>query len=300
MVCMNPGPTTNMRLPAPEAGLPWIDKTHAEAGFDQRLIGETRVAHAGNRAEPLQQVAIKGGDLRVFVTGFARVQLKQQQILAIESDLDGFQIRHRSDKQPGRNQHQQRQSDLPEHQSMAQADARRRRATGWPARVSFIAEITSTRVDCIAGARPNSIPVRRESAIATPSTRQFSSACRVKFSFPFASSRVRKRIPQTANKIPKQSAQRRQQNAFGQQLTDDAESSRADAKPQRNFASSRGGPRQQQIRDVGARDRQDQSHQSDQHIKRLRISPAKTVQAGRARLYHQATEDLRAPHRWMR
>src|SRR5205085_422384 len=63
--------------------------------------------------------------------------------------------------------------------------------------------LQSTRVDCSAGARPNRMPVRNESAIAAPSTCQFKSACSVKFARPFASSNVRKRIPQRANSNPR-------------------------------------------------------------------------------------------------
>ena len=47
------------------------------------------------------------------------------------------------------------------------------------------------------------MPVSSENAIATPSTCQFNSACNVKFVCPLPNSRVRKRIPQIANKTPR-------------------------------------------------------------------------------------------------
>ena len=71
------------------------------------------------------------------------------------------------------------------------------------ARIPLSAGRTSTRVAWIAGARPNTTPVSRERAAATPSTFQLSSARGIKFGCPLASSRPRKRMPQIAKSTPR-------------------------------------------------------------------------------------------------
>ena len=115
---------------------------------DERVLRETRAAHARDRAEPRAEVAVEGGDLRVLVSGLPRVQLEQQQVLAIESELDGLQIRERPHEEPGRDQHQQRDRDLRHHQHVAQADPPERmsRRPAGPALISFRAGMRSTRV----------------------------------------------------------------------------------------------------------------------------------------------------------
>jgi len=86
-----------------------------------------------------------------------------------------------------------------------------------PVRDSLSAGIKSILVDWSAGASPNSIPVNSDSPATTPSTCQFNSARKVKFSRPFASSRVRKRIPPDGERNAEHAAQRRQQNALSEE-----------------------------------------------------------------------------------
>src|ERR1700719_3062705 len=89
---------------------------------DERTFGETRIAHAGDRTETSSQIAVEGFNLRVFVSGLPSVQLEQQHILAIAAELDRVQIRKRPYKEPGCNQHHERDGDLPNQQHLAQAD----------------------------------------------------------------------------------------------------------------------------------------------------------------------------------
>ena len=58
------------------------------------------------------QVAVEIRKLRIAVSRLPRVDLKQQQVLAIESDLDRVEIGKRSDKQSRPNQKQQGDRDL--------------------------------------------------------------------------------------------------------------------------------------------------------------------------------------------
>ena len=86
---------------------------------------------------------------------------------------------------------------------------------------------------------------------------------------------------------PKCSAERRQHHTLGKQLPHDAEPSRSQAEPDSHFAASRGGPCQQQIGDVRARDRQDQSHHRQEYVQRLRILAAQAAQTFGAGIQNQ-------------
>jgi hypothetical protein len=88
-------------------------------------------------------------------------------------------------------------------------------------------------------------------------------------------------------RYPERSAQRRQHHALRQQLPHDAEPSRPQAEPDRHFAASRRGPCQQQIGDVRARDRQDQSHHRQEHVQRLGVLSPQTAQTGGAGIQDQ-------------
>ena len=156
--------------------------------------------------------------------------------------------------------------------------------------------MTSARVDCSAGARPNNVPHSSETTKVTSRTRQFISALIVKWSSPFASSSVRARTPQTASSTPSEAAERGEQHAFGQQLPNDPEAPGADAEPHRHLAPPGRGSREQQVRRVGARQQQDQPDEQHQEQEGLRVVPAKIVQA--ARTIHQMQHGKIRPLRW--
>ena len=288
MVVKKPAPTVRMLLFCGVAAATLIPVA-AGARSDQRMIRQACRAHAGDGAElrlaDRRRRSTISGSLCPACRAFS---WKRQHVLAVESELNRLQIRKGPQEQSGRDQNQQREGDLRNHQHAAQAQAAKpvRRAAS-PVRDSLSAGIKSTRVDWSAGARPNSTPVSSESAATTASTCQFNSARRVKFSRPFASSRVRKRMPQTANATPSAPPSRRQQDALGEQLADDPKPSGAQAQPHRHFALPGSRARQQQVGDVRARDGQDQADQRQQDVQRLRIRPAQAVQSARAFPDHQ-------------
>jgi len=67
----------------------------------------------------------------------------------------------------------------------------------------------------------------------------------------------------------RQSADDGEDDGFGDQLRDQAPASGANRHPYRNFLSSRGGARQQQVGHVGAGDQQNQTNYRAQHGQRL-------------------------------
>ena len=86
---------------------------------------------------------------------------------------------------------------------------------------------------------------------------------------------------------PPNTSQQCEQNAFGQQLTEDPQPSCTHAQTQRDFVLARSGARQQQIGDIGARDRQNQSDERHQYVQRLGKLPPQGVQPGRPFLESQ-------------
>ena len=161
----------------------------------------------------------------------------------------------------------------------ARHQRRRPPADGSPPRVCFNAGVRSTREVCSAGASPNSSPVPSAAAMVTANTCQFRFAFNTKFSCPFASNTDSDGDSPLADQDPEQAADHGQQQALGEKLADHARASGSQAEPHRHLAPSPCRARQQQVRDVGAGDRQNQPHHGHQHVERLRIAPAQKVHA---------------------
>ena len=66
-----------------------------------------------------------------------------------------------------------------------------------------------------------------------------------------------------------QRAHQGQQHAFDQQLRHQAAPRGTDGEAHRHFTLARAGPRQQQVREVGARDQQHEAGRAEQHRQRL-------------------------------
>ena len=73
---------------------------------EQRTMREAHAADSWDRTESVLQIAVEGGNLRIAVSGLSCVQLKQQQVFAIESQLDGLQVLQRPYEESRRNQDQ--------------------------------------------------------------------------------------------------------------------------------------------------------------------------------------------------
>ena len=69
-------------------------------------------AHAGNLANALPQVVVERGGARLRISGLRRVQLEQQQVVAIEAERNRLQVGQRAHEQPGANEQQHQQRDL--------------------------------------------------------------------------------------------------------------------------------------------------------------------------------------------
>ena len=139
----------------------------------------------------------------------------------------------------------------------------------------------------MAGARPNNRPQITESAAVTAQHVPVQFRVQRKVLLPVGEQKRQRSHAPDRKQDPECSAERRQHHTLGKQLPHDAEPSRSQAEPDSHFAASRGGPCQQQIGDVRARDRQDQSHHRQQHVQRPGILAAQTAQTGGAGIQNQ-------------
>ena len=85
-------------------------------------------------------------------------------------------------------------------------------------------------------------------------------------------------------------AQHPKRHRFGEQLPHYAHAAGAQAEPEGHFSAARRGARQQQVGDIGAGNRQDQSHQGHQHVQGLGILAPQEIQAAGALLEDQQRE----------
>ena len=80
--------------------------------------------HTGNRREAAPQFGVERGGSRHRIPGLGRVQLEQQHVLGIEAERHRFEIRKRLTKQPGSHQQQQQERDLTNNERLLQAQTR--------------------------------------------------------------------------------------------------------------------------------------------------------------------------------
>ena len=90
----------------------------------QRRLRQAGLAHAGDRANPIQHVPIEQRDPLLVVPVQLRVHAKEREILRVEADVDVTQILHRAKKQPGADQQHQRDRHLRHEQTFAERVSR--------------------------------------------------------------------------------------------------------------------------------------------------------------------------------
>ncbi len=88
-------------------------------------------------ARALQEFIVEGAQPVAFVSGVGGIGVNQHNVLAIETQIDVFQIAQRPNKEPRAHQQRQRQSGLARYKNLAQPHARsperRIRCPWWPA-----------------------------------------------------------------------------------------------------------------------------------------------------------------------
>ena len=187
------------------------------------------------------------------MSGLPGVQLEHQQVLAIESELDGREIRKRPHEQAGGDQ---------ESSVMAICATIRRRlrlSRGTAAARSPVRDFLQRRHDVRARrlhrrSKPeqHARQQRKRGRDAQHVPVQFRAQGEV-----LAAIRQQQRQETDSpdgEHHAQSAAERREQDALGEELADDPKPSGAQTQPQRDFAAPRGGARQEEVGDIGARD----------------------------------------------
>ena len=119
--------------------------------------------------------------------------------------------------------------DPSDHERVAERDGLNLcRAPGSPVRTSFNAVMTSMPVARIAGARPNRMPVSRDSAAATPSTVPVQLRAQREAGPAVREEEREEAHAEDREQHAERSAERREQNALGEKLPHDAKPSGAE------------------------------------------------------------------------
>ena len=188
------------------------------------------------------------------MSGLPGVQLERQHVLPVESELNRRQIRKRPQKQAGRDQDQQRDGDLRNHQDAAQAEA----AKPVPARFAgprFLErrhEVHPRRLERRSKPEQHARQKRERGHHGQHVPVQFGAQSEVLVS-------IRQQQSQETDspdgeRDTQRAAQQRQQDALGEELADDPKPSGAQAQPECNFALPGGRARQQEVGDIRASD----------------------------------------------
>ena len=162
----------------------------------------------------------------------------------------------------------------------ARRSPKRSRVSELPRLPAFIAAPGAVPVTRIAGISPKTRQVATASAAVKAKMRQSSA----RFTKIGALSLVRKftrnRLSHCASRAPQTAPNRRDQQALGQQLADDAPARRADRQPHGDLALARGGARQHQVREIRAGDEQHEAGRGEQQPQRRLVGPPERRHAG--------------------
>ena len=134
-----------------------------------------------------------------------------------------------------------------------------------------------------AGRRDAEQQRRREpTAVVKPSTRQSSARSRSTVAATVVNWRTSSAAAPPRQRDAERRARGRKHHALGEQLARDPQPRRAERQPQRQLVAARRRARDQQVRDVGARDQQDEPHDAQDGGQRLLVARAPAASARRA------------------
>src|SRR5262249_13501298 len=227
----------------------------------------------------------------VFVSALPRVQSEEQQFLLIEAEVDLLQVVEGAYEQPRADEQQQRQRYLQDDQSFAQS---RHRAGSAPALLDRRRQIQSGRAQRWRQAEQNSGQHRDDDGESqhAPIYAEVDFGGQ-KARVPVCQRRERALAPEREDDAER-AAQRREQDALGQQLPDQTSPPGADRKPHADLRPSQRRARQQQVRHVGAGDQQYERDDAEQPVDRGRIALATLHQPRAPRSRAQSRIILRA------
>ncbi len=225
------------------------DARRVDAAGEERGIRQRRRAHSGHGRDPFEQPAVQRSRLFFVIPVQLRLYPKQQQIVRVESDVDVPEILQRPEKQPRAHEEHERDGHLGDEQRPAQDALRGCNA----ARVLFErgAHVAARRAEGGRDAEDNAGhegDAEHEHEHAPVQQRRLPLGTRQQLFAP------------VAHENAEAAADRREQQAFGQQLANHPQPRRTEREPDRQFLLTRRRAGEQQVRDIRA---DDQQHQKD-------------------------------------
>ncbi len=213
----------------------------------------------GNGVEPLFDGAVERFNLGLRVSGGLRIDVNDVAVLRVEVHVGALQFVQALREEAGADQQHERQS------APAGRRATRCSSEAPPAVVRVPVRRASAGCACAAiqaGATPKRMPVSSESAKAKPMTRGEGAASMGTFCAPGNASASSMRAPAIGHAQPGDAAEAGEQNAFGEQLADDAAALRAEGGADGHLRAAAHAADEQQVGDVGAGDEKDQCRRS--------------------------------------
>ena len=239
-------------------------------------------AYAWQLGKPIAQVVVERCGARSGISRLRCVEIEQQHVVRVESQWNGLQVRERPREQAGADEQQQQQRDLGDEQYLLQLQPRQavpREHAG-----ASILERGHQR-------RPRRLDGRYEPEQQAADQRQphrdhqhrpVDAGLQRQGLIAVGEQRREQACAADRDRDPQCTADRRQHQAFSEQLTDQTKAPGADAEPHGDFALSCGRARQQQIGDIGARDRENQRDDRLQQVQRFRVPSSQRVQPAAA------------------
>ena len=239
----------------------------AHGSAERAVRGERGGVDSRERVQALVQLAVENSYVGRLVAGEPRVQSRKHQVLAIEAKPLLLEIQQAAREQSGADEQDERHRDLGGDEQFGRAETA-------PARCDASAAGFDCR-DEIDAARPNG---GREAEQDAGDERDRDRECE-HAAVQLCVHRRRRRHDQRQESTDRpaceddaaQRAERREQQAFGEELPQEARAGCAERHPNGNFALPRGGAREQQVADVRARDQQHEQDDAEQDAQRLGV-----------------------------
>ena len=248
-------------------------------------LRQARAAHFGKHAEAVREVGVEVGECRVFVAGLSRVELEDQQVLLVEAEFHGAQVRERVDEQTGGDDQQQRNGDLRHHQDAAEAKAEAEPARSHVSRTG--PDFLQCRREIHFGGLQRGGKAEDDAGGDRQREREaqhgpVQTGAQDGLSVAIAEQQGDEANAAERDEQPERAAAEGQQHALRQQLPDDAHPSRAHAQADRHLAAAGGSAGEQQVGDVGAGNGENQADHGHQDEQRFGVLAAQGVDAGSA------------------
>ena len=241
----------------------------------ERTVGrERRAANVRKRSEPLVHPAVELRDGVGLVAGEPRVVAREQHAILIEAVRLALQVHQAAREEARADQEHERDGDLRDNERLGGAEPTAPDLVAADARLQAADEI-----------EPAGVQRRRQPEQQAGDHRDRDGEHEHRSAHGRLHRRVSRHEGEQRGNDPsrrehaRDAAERGQQKAFGQQLSDQACASGAQREPHRNLTLPRGRTRQQQIADVRARDDQHERDDGEQNLERLAVLLTETGHA---------------------